>query len=45
LAAQQQSNNQLNEKLIKGKQRIDQNAVQKQKELSLALAKLKTMNE
>lgn len=45
LAAQQQINNQLNEQLLKEKQRIDQSAVQKQKELSTALAKLKTMNE
>jgi len=45
LAAQRQSNEQLNEQLLKEKQRIDQHAVQKQKELSQALNKLKTMNE
>jgi len=45
LATQQQLNNQLNEQLLKEKQRIDQSAIHKQKELSLALAKLKSMNE
>ena len=45
MAAYQQSNNQLNEQLFKEKQRIDQHAVQKQKELSQALSKLKSLNE
>ena len=45
LSTQQQINNQLNEQLLKEKQRIDLSAVQKQKELSEALVRLKTMNE
>lgn len=45
LAEHKQSNEQLNEKFLKEKQRIDQHAVQKQKELYQALKKLKTINE
>jgi len=35
----------LNEQLLKEKQRIDSSTIQKQKELSEALAKLKALNE
>ena len=45
MLTQQQTNNQLTQQLQEEKQRIDQSAVQKQKELSEALAQLKTTNE
>ncbi len=45
LSTQQQLNNQLNKQLLEEKQRIDSSTIQKQKELSEALARLKTMNE
>jgi len=45
LFTQQQINNQLNKQLQEEKQRIDYNAVQRQKELLEALVQLKTMNE
>jgi len=45
LFAQQTINNQLSKQLQEEKQPIDNNAVQRQKELSEALAQLKTMNE
>jgi len=45
LLTHQQINKQLNEELLKEKQRIDSSAIQKQKELSEALARLKALNE
>ena len=45
LLAQQQVNNQLTQQLQAEKHRIDQSAIQKQKELSEALAQLKAENE
>jgi len=45
LFAQQTINNQLSKQLQEEKQRIDNSVVQRQKELSEALAHLKTMNE
>jgi len=45
LSTQQQFNNQLNKQLHEEKQRVDSSAIQKQKELSEPLEKLKTMNE
>ena len=45
LSTQQQINNQLKKQLLEEKQRIDLSTIQKQKELSEALARIKTMNE
>ena len=45
LLVQQQMNDQLTQQLQEERQRIDQSAIQKQKELSEALAQLQTANE
>ena len=45
LLAQQQANNVLTQQLQTEKQRIDQSAIQKQRELSEALAQLRAANE
>ena len=45
LSTQKQINNQLNKQLQEEKQNIDSSAIQKQKELSEALEKLKAVNE
>ena len=45
MLTQQQINNQLTQQLREEKQRIDHSAIQKQKELSEALAQLRAANE